>query len=89
MSNKKDTRRSAGRAGSPGTGSEGFTDEERAAMKERAKELKAEARATKDREAGERDVLEKIATTPTKPGDRPVKRMSIETIRIVPADSVK
>jgi uncharacterized protein YdhG (YjbR/CyaY superfamily) len=41
--------------------STGFTDEERAAMKERAKELKAEARATKDRAAGEKDVLEKIA----------------------------
>lgn len=35
------------------------------------------------------DVLEKIATTPTNPGDRPVKRMAIESIRIVPADSVK
>ena len=41
--------------------SEGFTAEERAAMKERARELKAEARATKDRAAGERDVLAKIA----------------------------
>jgi uncharacterized protein YdhG (YjbR/CyaY superfamily) len=41
-----------------------FTDEERAAMKERSKELKAEARATKDREAGERDVLAKIAEMP-------------------------
>ncbi len=41
--------------------SAGFTAEERAAMKERAKELKAEARAQKDKEAGERDVLEKIA----------------------------
>jgi uncharacterized protein YdhG (YjbR/CyaY superfamily) len=40
---------------------EGFTAEERAAMKERARELKAEARATKDRAAGERDVLAKIA----------------------------
>ena len=39
----------------------GFTAEERAAMKERAKELKAEARANKDREAGERDLLAKIA----------------------------
>ena len=39
----------------------GFTDEERAAMKERAKELKAEARANKDRAEGERDVLAKIA----------------------------
>jgi peptidyl-prolyl cis-trans isomerase B (cyclophilin B) len=35
------------------------------------------------------DVLEKIATTPTRPGDRPVKRMGIESIKIVPADSVK
>ena len=41
--------------------SEGFTDEERAAMKERAKELKAEARANKDREAGESAVREAIA----------------------------
>ncbi len=41
--------------------SEGFTDEERAAMRERAKELKAEARANKNRAAGESDVLAKIA----------------------------
>jgi uncharacterized protein YdhG (YjbR/CyaY superfamily) len=40
---------------------EGFTDEERAAMKERAKELKAEERANKNRAAGESDVLAKIA----------------------------
>lgn len=44
--------------------SDGFTDEERAAMRERAKELRAEARASKDREAGERDVLAKIAEMP-------------------------
>jgi uncharacterized protein YdhG (YjbR/CyaY superfamily) len=44
--------------------SKGFTAEERAAMKERARELKAEARATQDREAGERDVLAKIAEMP-------------------------
>ncbi|MCZ7542721.1 MAG: DUF1801 domain-containing protein [Anaerolineae bacterium] len=44
--------------------SEGFSDAERAAMKERAKELKAEARAKKDREAGEKDVLAKIAEMP-------------------------
>jgi uncharacterized protein YdhG (YjbR/CyaY superfamily) len=41
--------------------SEGFTDEERAAMKERAKELKAEVRAKQDRAKGESDVLAKIA----------------------------
>ena len=41
--------------------SKGFTDEERDAMKERAKELKAEERANKNRAAGESDVLAKIA----------------------------
>jgi len=35
------------------------------------------------------DVLEKIATTSTHPPDRPDKRMAIESIKIVPADSVK
>ena len=42
----------------------GFTDEERAAMKERAQELKAEARANKDKADGERDVLTAIAAMP-------------------------
>lgn len=40
----------------------GFTDEERAAMKERAQELKAEARGGVKEEDGESDVLAKIAT---------------------------
>src|SRR5918997_4246082 len=40
--------------------SKGFTDEERAAMRERAKELKAEARANKKRADGESDLLAKI-----------------------------
>src|SRR3954469_13334129 len=35
------------------------------------------------------NVLEKIATTPTTTPDRPVKRMNMESIKIVPADSVK
>ena len=35
------------------------------------------------------DVLEKIATTPTHSPDRPSKRMAVESIKIVPADSVK
>ena len=35
------------------------------------------------------DVLEKIATTPTHPPDRPNKRMNINSIKIVSADSVK
>ena len=41
--------------------SKSLTDEERAAVKERAKELKAEARASQDRAAGESDALAKIA----------------------------
>jgi len=35
------------------------------------------------------DVLEKIATTSTRPGDRPNKRMNIDNIKIIPADAVK
>jgi uncharacterized protein YdhG (YjbR/CyaY superfamily) len=50
MSPKKETQKS-----------EGFTAEEQAAMKERAKELKAEARAKKDRAAGEKDLRAKVA----------------------------
>jgi uncharacterized protein YdhG (YjbR/CyaY superfamily) len=42
----------------------GFTAEERAAMKERAQELKAEERAAKGRADGERDLLAKIAEMP-------------------------
>jgi uncharacterized protein YdhG (YjbR/CyaY superfamily) len=38
-----------------------FSAEERAAMRERAKEMKAEARASKNKAEGERDVLAKIA----------------------------
>jgi hypothetical protein len=45
---------------------ERFTDEERAAMRERARELKASARRgpRADKEDGERDVLAKIAEMP-------------------------
>jgi uncharacterized protein YdhG (YjbR/CyaY superfamily) len=41
--------------------STGFSADERAAMKERAQELKAAARANKDKVDGESDVLAKIA----------------------------
>ena len=43
---------------------EGFTAEEMAAMKERAKEAKADAKAKANREAGESDLLAKIAEMP-------------------------
>jgi len=35
------------------------------------------------------DVLDKIATTPTEAPDRPIKRVNIDSIKIVPADSSK
>ena len=35
------------------------------------------------------DVLEKIATTQTRPQDRPVQRMNVESVKIVPVDSAK
>ena len=44
--------------------SAGFTDEEKVAMQERAKELKREARASKNRAEGESDLLAKIAEMP-------------------------
>lgn len=42
----------------------GFTAEEKAAMRERAAELKAEARRANKREAGEQDLLAKVAELP-------------------------
>jgi uncharacterized protein YdhG (YjbR/CyaY superfamily) len=69
MSAKKTTQKSAkSTAKKAGTTYSGFSAEERAAAKERAKELKAEARRGADREAGERDVLAKFAEMP--PSDR-------------------
>ncbi|MGH9426864.1 MAG: iron chaperone, partial [Terriglobia bacterium] len=58
---KKATQKSAKSTTATGKKSKGFTDEERAAMKNRAQELKAEARANKDKADGESDVLAKIA----------------------------
>jgi uncharacterized protein YdhG (YjbR/CyaY superfamily) len=64
MSAKKATQKSAKNTTATSKRSKGFTAEERAAMKERARELKAEARANKDRAAGESAVLAKIAEMP-------------------------
>jgi uncharacterized protein YdhG (YjbR/CyaY superfamily) len=57
----RETRKRSGGIADTTAKSKGFTDAERAAMKARAKELKAEARAHKDRTEGERVVLAKIA----------------------------
>jgi len=58
-----DTKKSAKPTGRDTT-SKVWTDEERAAMQEHAKEMKAEARRGKDKADGERDVLAKIAEMP-------------------------
>jgi uncharacterized protein YdhG (YjbR/CyaY superfamily) len=58
------TKKPAKRTAATGKTGEGFSDEERGAMKERAKELREEARAEKDKAAGEQAVLEKIAELP-------------------------
>jgi uncharacterized protein YdhG (YjbR/CyaY superfamily) len=61
-----DTQKSAGRTTKTGKTFEGFTDEERGAMKERAKELKAETRRgpRAGKADGERELLDKIAAMP-------------------------
>ncbi len=60
MNNSKETPQTA-KSSAATKDAKGFTAEERAAMKERAKELKAEERANKNRAEGERAVLESIA----------------------------
>ena len=66
MSPTKDTPKSAKRTAPSNKKVKGFTDEERAAMKERAQELKAAARRgpRADKADGESDVLAKIAQMP-------------------------
>jgi uncharacterized protein YdhG (YjbR/CyaY superfamily) len=61
-----DTQKSAKRATATDKPSEGFTDEERAAIKQRAKELKAEGRRgpRADKADGESAVLAKLAELP-------------------------
>jgi uncharacterized protein YdhG (YjbR/CyaY superfamily) len=58
---RKTTQKSAKSTTATNKQSKGFTAEERAAMRARAQELKAEERANKDRAAGESDVLAAIA----------------------------
>jgi uncharacterized protein YdhG (YjbR/CyaY superfamily) len=60
VSPKKEMQESAKSSAATGKGCEGFSDQERAAMKERAKELKAEAQKANDESA----VLARIAKMP-------------------------
>ena len=64
MSTKKATREKPAKSTAGRKASSGLSAEERAAMKERLRELKAEERLDKDRAAGERALLEKVAEMP-------------------------
>jgi uncharacterized protein YdhG (YjbR/CyaY superfamily) len=58
----KDTKKATGRAGATDEAADGFTPEERAAMQERVREIKAAKRSGRAGAAdGERDLLTKIA----------------------------
>jgi uncharacterized protein YdhG (YjbR/CyaY superfamily) len=65
MSSKQQAPKARASAGATRKAAGGFTDEERAAMKDRVEEMKAEARRGRGAdEGGERDVLAKIAEMP-------------------------
>ncbi len=81
---KSTTRKAAKK--SAGNTSKGFTDEERAAMKERAQELKAEARWKKDKAEGESDLLAKIGEM--KGSDRAMARRLHEIVKASAPDLV-
>ena len=87
MSSKKATQKSAKSTTATGK-SKGFTEDERAAMKARARELKAEERASKNRAEGERDVLAAIAAM-TEPDRGMAKRLHAIVKASAPALSPK
>lgn len=70
---------------SPTKKTEGFTAEEKAAMKARAQELKAEAKASKNREEGEKAVFAAIAQMKD-PNDRSMCKRIHEIVTTVAPD---
>lgn len=82
QSAKQESQKSVRGAAATSKESKGFTAEERVAMRERAQELKAEARANKDRAAGESDVLAKIAEMP-----EPERTMAMRLHEIIKASA--
>ena len=88
MSPKNDTQKSAESTTTINKKSKGFTDEEQAAMKERAKELRAAARADKDKADGESAVLTAIAAM-QEPDRAMAKRLHAIIKASVPALSPK
>ena len=61
MSSNSETKKSARSTAAVDKTSQGFTDDEKAAMRERVKELKAEARISKNKAEGENAALAAIA----------------------------
>lgn len=82
MSPKKRAQDSDAEVAATGKKSRGFTGEERAAMKERAREVRAEARTNKNKTDGESDVLAKIAEMP-----EPDRTMALRLHAIIKASA--
>lgn len=82
MSPKKDRQKTTSSVTADGRAAKGFTDEEKAAMKERAHELKAEARASKNKAEAESAVLAKIAEMP-----EPERSMAMRLHEIIKASA--
>jgi len=88
MSPKKEARKSARSTTATDKTSRGFTDDERVAMKERARELKAEASRAAGKADGESDLLAKIAEMP-EPDRAMAKRLHAIIMASAPALSPK
>ncbi|HYI21557.1 MAG TPA: DUF1801 domain-containing protein [Candidatus Limnocylindrales bacterium] len=78
MPDTKSTAKSSGKSAAPKSGKV-WTDEEKEAMKEHAREVKAQAKAGKDKDAGLKDVLAKFAEMP--PSDRAMAEKLHEIVK--------
>jgi hypothetical protein len=81
-----DTKTSPKRPAGRETAAEGWTAEEKAAMKEHAKELKAAAKRGADEAAGEADVQAKIADMPK--ADRDMAKRIHDLVRKIAPDLI-
>ncbi len=82
MSTNEETQKTTGGTGMKNKTSQGFSDAEKAAMKERAKELKAEERASKNKAEGENAALAAIAAMP-----EPDRSMAAKLHEIIKANA--
>ena len=88
MSPKKETQKSAKSTAATNKKSTGWTDDEKAAMRNRTQELKAEARADKNKADGENTALAAIAALP-EPDRAMAKRLHAIIKTSAPALSAK